>query len=156
MSDDAYLAGLRMLARRELSEQQLRQRLARRQHPLETIDAAVVRLKEDRSLDDTRVAGALARSEVGLKRHGRRRAQRQLEAAGLAPELIRQALDETFAAIDPDTLIGAALAKRLRHGAAIEDDSHHRRLYRYLIGQGFDSDHVLATLRTYQRRSRNL
>jgi SOS response regulatory protein OraA/RecX len=150
VTDSAYLAGLRMLARRELSEQQLRQQLARRHHDPGAIDSAVVRLKEDRSLDDERVSGALARSEVGLKRHGRLRAQRQMEAAGITPALARRALDEVFASVDPDELIATALAKRLRWGNLIEDDAHFRRLYRFLLGQGFEPDRVLATLRAHR------
>ena len=150
MTDSTYLAGLRMLARRELSEQEIRQRLARRHHDRDAIDSAVARLKENRSLDDERVSGALARSEVGLKRHGRLRAQRQMEAAGITPALARRALDEVFASVDPDELIAAALAKWLRCGRLIEDDAHFRRLYRSLIGQGFEPDRVLATLRAHR------
>lgn len=136
-----------MLARRELSERQLRDRLARRGYQRDDIDAAVARLKADRSLDDTRVAGAMARHEVAVKRHGRLRAQRQLEAAGLPASLARTALDDVFSAIDHDALITAALERRLRGARGIEDDAEFRRLYRFLIGQGFDSDLVLKTLR---------
>jgi len=52
----AYLDALRMLARRELSEAQIRQRLARREHEPDLIDEAAARLKEERALDDVRVA----------------------------------------------------------------------------------------------------
>ena len=71
MSDDTYLTALKMLARRELSEAQLRQRLLRRQHDPDAIEAALARLKSERSLDDERVAGAIARSETNLKKRGR-------------------------------------------------------------------------------------
>ncbi len=147
----AYLAGLRMLARRELSEQQIRQRLARKEFEADAIDAAVARLKENRSLDDERVAGALARSEIGIKRHGRLRAQRQMEAAGLPPALARRALDEVFESTDGDALIAGALAKRLPGDALVEDEKQFRRLYRYLIGQGFEPDRVLSALRARRR-----
>lgn len=136
-----------MLARRELTERQLRERLARRGYEADHVDAAVGRLKSDRSLDDTRVAMAMARQEVSTKRHGRLRAQRQLEAAGLPSALARTALDEVFSGIDQDALIGAALGRRLRGSRAIEDEAEFRRLYRFLIGQGFDNDLVLRTLK---------
>jgi SOS response regulatory protein OraA/RecX len=89
----------------------------------------------------------MARSEVLIKRHGRLRAQRQLEAAGLSASIARTALDEVFSAIDQNALIGAALGRRLRGARAIEDEAEFRRLYRFLIGQGFDSDLVLRTLK---------
>lgn len=149
---DAYLTALRLLARRELTEVQLRERLARREYPGDDIDDAVRRLKDDRSLDDRRVAGALARLELLTRRHGRLRAERQMKAAGLAPDLIREALDATLADSDPAELVAAALARRLRHGQAIEDDKHFQRLYRYLLGQGFGSGQALAALKAHRKR----
>jgi regulatory protein len=136
-----------MLARRELTERQVRERLARRGYDPDHIDAAVTKLKGDRSLDDARVAGAMARMEISTRRHGRLRAQRQLEAAGLPSTLAREALDEVLSTVDHDALIAAALNRRLRGSRAIEDDAEFRRLYRFLVGQGFESDLVMRTLK---------
>ena len=151
MSDDTYLTALKMLARRELSEAQLRQRLLRRQHDPDAIDAALTRLKSERSLDDERVAGAIARSETNLKKRGRFRVTRQIEAAGIASSIAKRVVDETFAAIDGDALLTQALARRLRGRTRIEDDREFQRLYRYLVAQGFEPDRVMALLRTYNR-----
>jgi len=140
-----------MLARRELSEAQLRQRLTRRQHDPEAIEAALTRLKAERSLDDERVAGAIARSETGLKKRGKYRVTRQIEAAGIASSIARRVVDETFATIDGDALLTQALTKRLRGRTRIEDDKEFTRLYRYLVAQGFEPDRVMALLRTYNR-----
>jgi regulatory protein len=148
VSTDPYLEALMMLARRELSEVQLRQRLTRRQHPPDAIESALARLKAERSLDDERVAGAIARSETGLKKRGRYRVIRQIEAAGIAPSVARRVADDTFAAIDPDRLLADSLSRRLRGRVRIEDEREFRRLYRYLIAQGFEPDRVLALLRT--------
>ena len=151
-ADKAYVAGLTMLSRRELSERQLRERLARREYHEDAIQSAIVRLKQERALDDARVAGALARLEVLTKRHGRLRAQRQLEHKGISPSTARDALDGVFGGIDQDALLEAALARRLRGERPIEDDAEFRRLYRFLTGQGFESDRILRTLKA--RRSR--
>jgi regulatory protein len=147
VSEDTYIAALKMLARRELSEAQLRQRLERRQHDPNAIESAITRLTADRSLDDERVAGAIARSETGLKKRGRYRVTRQIEAAGIAPSIARRVVEETFAAIDADVLLGEALARRLRGKARVEDEKEFSRLYRYLVAQGFEPDRVLALLR---------
>ena len=151
MSDDTYLAALKMLARRELSEAQLRQRLLRRQHGHDAIEAALARLKSERSLDDERVAGAIARSETALKKRGRHRVMRQIEAAGIASSIAKRVVDETFAALDGDNLLAQALARRLRGRSRIEDDREFQRLYRYLVGQGFEPGRVMTLLRTYNR-----
>ena len=148
MSDDTYLTALKMLGRRELSEAQLRQRLLRRQHDPDVIEAALTRLKSDRSLDDERVAGAIARSETNLKKRGRYRVTRQIEAAGIAPSIAKRVVDETFAAIDGDDLLVQALGRRLRGRTSIADDREFQRLYRYLVAQGFEPDRVLALLRS--------
>jgi regulatory protein len=151
VSDDTYLTALKMLARRELSEAQLRQRLRRRQHDRDAIEAALTRLKSERNLDDERVAGAIARSETNLKKRGRFRVTRQIEAAGIASSIAKRVVDETFAAIDGDALRTQALARRLRARTHIEDDREFQRLYRYLVAQGFEPDRVMALLRTYNR-----
>ena len=148
MSDDTYLTALKMLGRRELSEAQLRQRLLRRQHDPDVIEAALTRLKSDRSLDDERVAGAIARSETNLKKRGRFRVTRQIEAAGIASSIAKRVVDETFAAIDGDDLLVQALGRRLRGRTSIADDREFQRLYRYLVAQGFEPDRVLALLRS--------
>jgi len=140
-----------MLVRRELSEAQLRQRLLRRQHDPDAIEAALTRLKSERNLDDERVAGAIARSETNLKKRGRFRVTRQIEAAGIASSIAKRVVDETFAAIDGDALLTQALARRLRGRTRIEDDREFQRLYRYLVAQGFEPDRVMALLRTYNR-----
>jgi regulatory protein len=155
MIDDPYLVALRLLAIRELSEAQIRQRLARRGHDQDAIETAVTRLKADRSIDDERVAGAIARSETGLRKRGRLRVKRRIEAAGIAPAIAQRAIDETFQEIDGDALLAAALDKRLRGRSAIADDREFQRLYRYLAGQGFESDRILALLRSRRARRSN-
>jgi SOS response regulatory protein OraA/RecX len=56
-----------------------------------------------------------------------------------------------FGSIDGDTLLEASLAKRLHGREQIADERELQRLYRYLVGQGFEPDRVLAVLKA--RRS---
>ena len=148
----AYLAGLQLLARRELSEAQIRQRLGRRGYESSDTEAAIDRLREERAIDDRRVAAAIAHTQTRVRGRGRLRVKRQIEAAGISANVAQQVVDEVFADIDTDTLLEAALERRLRGRATIEDDREFQRLFRYLITQGFESDRVLTTLRS--RRSR--
>jgi regulatory protein len=142
----AYVAALRLLARRELSEFQVRQRLLRKGYAADDVDAAVERLKGERAIDDVRVAEAIARTEISVKRRGRLRVRRQIESAGIAPSVARTALDAAFGEVDDDTLLAAALARRLRGDRPIQDDREFQRLYRYLAAQGFGSDEILRAL----------
>jgi regulatory protein len=154
LAETAYLQGLKQLARRELSEAQLRQRLARRDFTGDEIDAAITRLRQDGSLDDARVAGAIARTQLTLKRRGRLRVRREIEAAGIAPALVERALDEAYAEVDTDALLSAAIDRRLgTHSAEnrLEDQRAVARLFRYLVAQGFEHDRILAALRARRR-----
>ncbi|HZT75984.1 MAG TPA: regulatory protein RecX [Vicinamibacterales bacterium] len=142
----AYVDGLTLLARRELSEHQVRQRLARKGHDADAIDEAVARLRAERAIDDARVAEAIARTETAVKRRGKLRVRMQIERAGIARATAKHAVDEVFDGIDDEALLEASLRKRLRGRETIADDREFQRLYRYLIGQGFDSDRVMRAL----------
>jgi regulatory protein len=146
----AYIDGLKMLGRRELSEQQVRQRLARKEYEPDDIDQAIARLREERAINDARVAEAIVRTETGLRKRGKIRVRMQLERAGIAKGTAKQAIDEVFEAIDDEALIEASLRKRLRGRESIADDREFQRLFRYLIGQGFESDRVMKTLKAYR------
>jgi SOS response regulatory protein OraA/RecX len=62
-----------MLAGRELSEAQVRQRLIRRGHDAADIDTAIERLKSNGTIDDARAAAVIARRETTVRRRGKSR-----------------------------------------------------------------------------------
>ncbi len=142
-----------MLGRRELSEKQIRDRLKRKQYGEGDIDAAVARLREERAIDDARVASAIARTETSIRRRGKLRVQMQIQRAGIDKATAKQAVDEAFGAIDDDALIEASLQKRLRGRDTIADDLEFQRLYRFLAGQGFESDKIVKVLRAHRQKA---
>ena len=71
----------------------------------------------------------------------------QIERAGIAKETAKAAIDEVFDTIDDEALLESSLRKRLRGRETIADDREFARLFRYLIGQGFESDRVMRALR---------
>ena len=151
-----YIDGLKMLGRRELSEAQVRQRLARKGHQPDEIDAAVDRLRRERAIDDARVAEAIAHTETTVRRRGKLRVRRQIEQAGIAPATARHAIDEVFGGIDgidDGALLEEALTRRLRGRDRLADDAEFRRLFRYLVGQGFEPDRVMAILRKHKPKA---
>jgi regulatory protein len=148
----AYIDGLKMLGRRELSEKQVRERLARKAYEPDEIDEAVARLREERAINDQRVAEAIARTETGIRKRGKVRVRLQLERAGISRETAKRALDSVFEGIDDEALIEASLRKRLRGRDTIADDREFQRLFRYLVGQGFESDRVMKTLKAYRMK----
>lgn len=144
---DAYVTALVMLSRRELSTAQLRDRLRRKGCPDEQIEDALSRLRDQRSLDDTRVARAAAHLESSIRRKGPARVRQRLRAMGLADDLIDEAVTEAFREVDVEARLDDALARRLR-GQDIRtlDDRTRHRLIRALVQQGFPLDGVLKRL----------
>jgi regulatory protein len=148
----AYAAGLAMLARRELSEARLRERLRRKDHGDDAVDAAVARLREAGALDDRRVAVSAARTEAQIRSRGRSYVLRKLEALGISTEIAADAVDEVFGSLDESALLVRALSRRLRGPSpSIRDQAHFRRLYQQLIRQGFQPSAVIAALRQRAR-----
>ncbi len=144
----AYAAGLAMLSRRELSEAQIRERLRRKDHPSDAIDAAVERLKDVRALDDRRVAVSAARTEAQVRQRGRGYVLRRLQFIGIAADTAADAVNEVFGALDERALLERAIARRLRGpDARIRDASHFRRLLQQLVRQGFPASAVIAALK---------
>lgn len=141
-----------MLARRDFSESQIRHRLSLKRHTRADIDSTVERLKEQRAIDDVRVAGAIARMELGIKGRGKARVKRTLEAAGIASRIAQEAVDAVFAEIDGEALLERALRKRLRGERLVDDDREFQRLFRYLVRQGFEPDQVMRVLSTRRGR----
>jgi regulatory protein len=150
----AYVDGLKMLARRELSEKQVRERLARQGHEPDEIEAAVTRLREERAINDARVAEAIARTETSIRRRGKLRVRLQIERAGIDRDTARQSVEDVFGAIDDDAHIEASLKKRLRGRETIADDREFQRLFRYLVGQGFESDRIVTLLKARRKLGR--
>ena len=149
--DAAWAAAVRMLGRRELSVAQVRERLARRGWTETAIEPALARLAASGTLDDARVAVACARTRAGLKRQGRDRVLREIQALGVSRDVARAAVDEVFGALDEGDLLRAALEKRLRSPLALSDPAVQRRLYAALVRQGFDAHAVGQAIRERAR-----
>ena len=148
-SPNAYQIALGLLARRELSTARLRERLTRRELPSAEVEAAITRLTRERAVDDTRTALAHARRAAEVKLRGQRRAQREIEALGIAPATARRAVAEVFDEVDEESVLARAVAKRL--DGPIRDRAHFRRLYQALLRQGFPPDRVAAALLSHAK-----
>ena len=143
----AYLDGLRLLSRRELSVADLRARLLDREHPAGEVDAAIAHLLETRALDDRRVARAFARTSASLKGRGRLRVMRELSQMGIAKDVAGEALSEVFGDLDERSLVARALQKKMRGKPRVMTRAENARLYQYLMRQGFSPAAIVEALR---------
>jgi regulatory protein len=145
---DAFTIALTLLSARELSESQLRARLIRRKLNPEDIDDAIVRLKADGTLNDRRVAVALARIESTIKHRGRARVIQKVRQAGIDGDTADAAVREVFEDVDEAALLDRAIERRLRGASARDlDDRGRARIVRGLAAQGFSLERILKKLR---------
>jgi regulatory protein len=145
---DAYTVALTLLSARELSEAQLRTRLKRRQIDDDDIEAAVSRLKGDGTLNDRRVALALARMESAIKHRGRARVIQKIRQTGIDSDVAEDAVREVFEEVDENALLDRALERRLKGKAPKElDDKGRARIVRALVAQGFRLEAVLKKMK---------
>ena len=145
---DAFTTALSLLSARELSETQLRARLTRRQLAPDDIDAAIGRLKADGTLNDRRVALALARMESAIRHRGRSRVLQKIRQAGIDGDVAADAVREVFEDVDEGALLDHALERRLRGQQARDlDEKGRARVVRGLIAQGFRLEAILKRLK---------
>ena len=127
-----------MLSRRELSEAQIRTRLARKPFDNDDIDAAVERLRQDGTLNDRRVALAAARLESAIRHRGRSRVLQKLRTLGIDSAIAESAVNEVFEEVDENALLDRAFERRLRGQAPKDlDEKGRARIVRGLAAQGF-------------------
>jgi len=84
-------------------------------------------------LDDTELAGQLARGFVA-RGYGRRRAATALRRRGLAADVSEAALESAYGSTDE-----VALARRALGTRSVEDDASRRRAVAFLCRRGFSS-----------------
>lgn len=145
---------LTWLARRELSESQIRRRLQAREVPAGVLEEVVLRLRRAGAVDDLRTARACARTHALVKHRGPHRVARELDALGIDRTIAAEALHEVFDQTDEQDLIARLLDRRLaRQQRVIPDRAEYRRLYGYLLRQGFTASAVRAVLHARTRRS---
>lgn len=147
----AYLDALHLLARRELSVQQLRDRLIEREHDRDEVERSIEHLLETGALNDRRVAGAYIQTAQKVKGRGRLRIQRELQQMGISRDIAAEAIAEAFGDVDERALIAKALQKKLRGGKKITSPAEYARVYQYLMRQGFSPTAVNSALRAYRR-----
>ena len=149
---DAFLVALTLLSARELSESQIRARLKRRQIDAGDIESAISRLKADRTINDRRVALAIARLESSIKHRGRARVIQKIRQAGIDGDVAEDAVREVFEEVNEDELLDRAMERRLRGTAVADLDERGRaRIARGLAAQGFSLDAIFKRLGNRRR-----
>jgi regulatory protein len=144
----AYIRALRWLTARELSEGQVRARLAEKGYTEDAIKSALEHLVDDRTIDDRRAATAVARTEARVRRRGPHRVMAKLLAMQFDRDLAKEVVRDLFGDEEQEALIDSALERRLRGKSDKLKDPHERqKLLAYLVRQGFSASAASAAIR---------
>ena len=144
--EEAYAAGLRLLARREHSPLELTRKLEQRGFTGGSIEPALARLRDAGYLSDARFAGSLARHRAG-QGYGDLRIRAELGQHGIDHAVVDQALEEL--GVD---WRAQALAQARRHFAEAPESSAARaRMLRHLTQRGFASSVARAAVAEWSK-----
>jgi regulatory protein len=140
-------AALVFLGYRARSEREVRDRLGQKGYPPETITAVVERLNGWGYLNDADFARFWTENRAQHKPRGRRLLEQELRFKGVAPEVVRETLDE--AELDDETTALALARDRLRRGtgADLDPETQRRRLAGFLARRGYDYDVVRRVMK---------
>ncbi|NIV48379.1 MAG: hypothetical protein GWN46_17065 [Gammaproteobacteria bacterium] len=144
----ARRAGLKMLARRPLTEAELRDRLLERGHDPDGIEDALAWLVDERLVDDRRLAEEFIATRAERLGHGRERLLRELAGRGVERAAAAAAWSMLVEAGD---LSEEAIRRRkvaalvAREGGRLDRPAY-RRVYNALLRAGFDASTIVAEL----------
>ena len=132
LASHPYTTGLSLLARRELTSTQLRNRLTNKGFTPEAVNDTIQRLTEEGALDDRRTANMYARQAALIKHRGPRRAILDIVALGIADGIAREVVSQTYKEVDTQLVIQRALDRRLT--GRVQDRAHFQNLASFRIG----------------------
>ena len=145
-----YDYAVRTLARRSLTVNELRERLARRASRSPDVDAVIGRLRRANYLDDARLAESYAHFRRDYEGLGRQRVLRELSRRGVDKKVARKAVAESYEDSDEPELIRRFLERKVPQATLstpLDDRKQLVRLYRALIRAGFSSARIVEALR---------
>ena len=140
----ARQAALGLLARRDYTAKELREKLSARGHIPDDIDRTLEQLAAEGLQSDERAAAAYVRTASGVRGRGRLRIVRELEARGVDRAIV-QRLTAQIGAQDEAAAIAALLVRKRWPASPTLADR--RRMFQHLLRRGFSADAIARALR---------
>lgn len=137
------------LGRRERTEHELREHLARRHAEPDVAEAVVRELTEQGYLDDARFARLFVEDKRDLDQWGRSRIQRALMQRGIARELAEVAVDGGES--DEDELERAVSLLRRRFPSPPEAANDRERALGFLLRRGYEYELAVDAMAAHRR-----
>ena len=140
----AYLRAIALLCGRDYSSKKMSDKLAKLSFAADVINETLIRLRTEGALSDTRFAASRTNGLINRGK-GPRAIQAKLKEAGLAKEMIANALGE----LEIDwTERARTLLNRKFGDAPPSDNKDWAKRARFLIARGFDESSVRSALKS--------
>ncbi len=124
----------------------------------EDIDRVIARMIEEKYIDDRELAAIFIRDTMARRPHGRLWIQQQLAKKGVDRDVVAEVLvahqeatrhDVAGGGVDAELEAARAAAEkklRLLSGKALEPRKQYEKMFRFLVGRGFDTSMVIRVL----------
>ena len=142
----AYTYAVRLLARREYCEAELRARLDRREIEPDDCDAVIAQLRQDNYLSDERYAESFLRSRL-RKGEAPWLAAAKARPRGVNEAALQGALSEIEDGFDAESRCRELLSMRDPAGRRFDNEREWQRQARFLRNKGFETAIVLRVLK---------
>lgn len=126
----------------------LRNRVPRDEAGQILVEMIILRLKEQKYLNDSNYAATYSAFRRDNEKYGRRRVITDLKAKGIHAELIEKAVDQAYSGVDEEQQARAFLKrKRLKKPA---NDREAAKIFRALMRAGFRSGVAIKILKNWE------
>lgn len=144
----AFSRALRLLTRRDHSEQELRRKLEQKGHQRDSIAGAMDRLKKLEYLDDRRFAASWVEGALTTQRFFGARLGMELQRRGISGEMATEVIGSAMAEREETELLDRLLARKFpRFIPGTSTAAERRRVFDYLRRRGFSASNILQAMR---------
>ena len=125
----------------------LRQRAPRDESGEAMIEAVILKLKEQKYLNDSQYAAAYASYRQSTEKFGRRRVVMDLKTKGVHSEVIEKTISAAYENVNEEQLARQHLARKRLQKPKNEKES--ARVFRALVRAGFSSRTIFSILKNW-------
>jgi regulatory protein len=126
----------------------MRQRVSKDEIGALLVDMVILRLKDQKYLNDTQYATAYSSFRRDNEKFGRRRVITDLKVKGVHKDVIEKVVDEAYATVNEEELARAYLKRKRLKKPANEKDA--ARIFRGLMRAGFGVGVAINVLKNWQ------
>lgn len=146
-----FEAALAFLAVRPRSEREVRDRLQRKSVPPTVVEQVLVRLRDQKLLDDREFARYWIEQRQTHRPRGTRLLRQELMSKGIDVDSMRVALEQSQAAEEPSESAYRAARRRAQTLGILDERAFQQRLGQFLLRRGFDYETASSVCRRLWR-----